>query len=274
MLGVVVYVVHIRLFVGTQQRTHRVFQRCTAVFQVFQRIQAQDAGAFIVGHAAAQQPAIPHADGVGVSVPAIALGHNVGVGDGGKELLAVGNLAGLGPADVAVGVEGVQAQFIGDFQRLGQRGLGAGAEWCARLGCALDTGDCHQAGNVTQDVVAVAFHKGVNRRPARIVHVHKSFLLSFFFQYTTLAEFVNGKLDRDDDICRPANIHRILPSPPISAVISSMRLFSRFMDVSSRISESKYEIRMGGTRNIQKMARPPGQRTSSKAPSFKKQFSL
>ena len=107
---------HIRLFVGTQQRTHRVFQRCTAVFQVFQRIQAQDAGAFIVGHAAAQQPAIPHADGVGVSVPAIALGHNVGVGDGGKELLAVGNLAGLGPADVAEKVNVSLAHTNADYK--------------------------------------------------------------------------------------------------------------------------------------------------------------
>ena len=181
MLGVVVYVVHVRLLVGTQQGTHGVFQRRAAVLQVLQRVQAEDAGAFVVGHAAAQQPAVPHADRVGVGVPAVALGHNVGVGDGRQELLAVGDLARLGPADVAVGVEGVQAQLVGDLQRLGQRGLGAGAERCARLGCALHAGHGHQTGDVAQDVVAVFLHKGVNGRPARIVHVHKNFLLMFFY---------------------------------------------------------------------------------------------
>ena len=34
MLGVVVYVVHVRLLVGTQQGTHGVFQRRAAVLQV------------------------------------------------------------------------------------------------------------------------------------------------------------------------------------------------------------------------------------------------
>ena len=42
-----------------------VLEGNAVVFQVFQGIQAQNAGAFVVGHAAAQQPAIPHAHGVG-----------------------------------------------------------------------------------------------------------------------------------------------------------------------------------------------------------------
>ena len=180
-LGVVVHVVHIGLLVGAQQSADGVLQCSAAILEVFQRVQAEDAGAFVIGHAAAQQPAVPHADGVGVGVPAVALGHNVGVGDGGQKLLPIGDFAGLGPADVAVGVEGVKAQLGGNFQCLVQRGLGAGAERCAGLGRPLHTGHSHQAGDVPQDIVTVLLHKGVNGRPARIVHVHKGFLLIFLF---------------------------------------------------------------------------------------------
>ena len=170
MLGVVVHVVHVGLLVGAKQGADGVLQLHAAVFQILQRIQAQDAGAFVIGHAAAQQPAIPHADGVGVGVPAVALGHYIGVGDGGQELLAVSDSAGLSPADVAVGIVGGKAQLLGNFQCLGQRGLGAGAERGTGGSFALDTGNGHQTGDVPQDVVAVFFGKGVDGRPTRIIH--------------------------------------------------------------------------------------------------------
>ena len=147
--GKIVYVVHVGFLIGTQQGSHGVLEGNAVVFQVFQGIQAQNAGAFVVGHAAAQQPAIPHAHGVGVSIPAVALGHNVGVGDGSQILLAVCNGAGLRPADVTFGVVGVQAKLCGNFQGFVQRSLGAFAKRCARLRRALNARHSHKAGNIT-----------------------------------------------------------------------------------------------------------------------------
>ena len=170
MLGVVVYIVHVGLLVGAQQGAHGVFQLNATVLEVFQRIQAEDARALVIGHAAAQQPAVPHADRVGVGVPAVALGHDIGVGDGAKELLAIGDAAGLGPADVAIGIEGVKAQLPGDLQRLVQCSAGAGTERCARLRRTLNAGYGNKAGDVAQDIVAVLLGKGVNGRPTHIVH--------------------------------------------------------------------------------------------------------
>ena len=170
MRGVVVHVVHIGLFVGTQQRAHRVFELDAAVLEVFQRIQAEDAGAFVVRHAAAQEPAVPDADGVGIGVPAVALGHHVGVGDGRQILLPVGDGAGLGPADVALGVIRFKAQLGGDLQRLVQRGPRPRSERRARFRRALHTWHRHQAGDVTQNIVAVLLRKSVDGRPTWIVH--------------------------------------------------------------------------------------------------------
>ena len=170
MLGIVVHVQHAGLLVGAQQRADGVAQGGAAVLQIFQRVQAQDAGAFVVGNAAAQQPAVPQADGVGVGVPAVALRHHVGVGDGGQKLLPPGDGAGLGPADVAAGVVGVQAQLGGDLQRFGQGVAGAGAEGRARFRFALHAGHGAQAGDIPQDIVTVLFGKGVDGRPAGIVH--------------------------------------------------------------------------------------------------------
>ena len=166
--GKIVYIVHVGFLVGTQQGSHGVLEGNAVVFQVFQGIQAQNAGAFVIGYAAAQQPAVPHAHGVGVSIPAVAFGHNIGVGDGGQILLAVRNGAGLRPADVAFGIVGIQAQLCGNFQGFVQRSLGTFAKWCTRLRRALNAWHSHKAGDITQDVITVIFCKCVNRRPAGI----------------------------------------------------------------------------------------------------------
>ena len=173
MLGVVVNIVHMGLLVGTQQGAHGVAQGDAAVLQVFEGVQAEDARTLVIGNAAPQQPAVAHAHGVGVGVPAVALGDNVGVGDGGKKLLPFGDGGGVRPADIAVGIIGVQTQLGGDLQRLVKGCLGTGAEGRARLGGTLDTGNGYQTGDVPQHGVAVLFGKGINGCPTRIIHSQK-----------------------------------------------------------------------------------------------------
>ena len=170
MLFVVVHIRHAGLLVGAQQGADGIALRRAIVLKIFQRVQAQDAGAFVIGHAAAQQPAVPHPDGVGVSVPAVALRHHIGVGDGGQKFLSFGNGSRLRPTDIPFGVVGGKTQLTGNFQRLVQRRSRSRAKGRARLRRAFHAGDRHQTGDVPQNVVSVVFHKGVNGRPTGVCH--------------------------------------------------------------------------------------------------------
>lgn len=92
------------------------------------------------------------------------------MGDGRQEFLAVGNGAGLCPADVSLGIMGVQAKLCSDLQTLVQGGAGTLAKRSARFRSTLNAGNGADPGDVTQDRVTVGFCKGVNGRPTGIVH--------------------------------------------------------------------------------------------------------
>ena len=170
MLLIILNIVHMGFLIGTQQRADGVFEGDAAVLEILQCIEAEDARAFVISHAAAQQPAVTHADRVGVSIPAVALRHHIGVGNGGQIFLTVRNGAGLRPADITIRIMGIQPQLGGNGQRSVQRIFGTAAKRCARFRCAFNARHGNQTGNVAQDVFTVLFRKGVNGRPTRIIH--------------------------------------------------------------------------------------------------------
>ena len=147
-----------------------------------------------------------------VGVPAVAPGHNV-AGDGRCELLAVGDPARLGPADVAVGVEGVQAQLVGDLRPA--RPWGPGPNGAPGLGAPSTLG------TATRRVMSRRMLSRFFSTKASMDAQRGSFTFIrnlIFIQYSTLAKF-KGKLRRGhvgvgvSDA--PHYRHHALPGPSV-----------------------------------------------------------
>ena len=133
------------------------------LLEEFQGVQAQHAGALVVGHAAADDPAVPHLHVEGIGGPAVALGHHVQVSDGGN--LLIGLAGQLGPAHVALAVVGGQTHLGSHLQRLIQCGGRACAEGLARLRGALHAVDIHQALDIAHNIFFVGGHECIHRGP-------------------------------------------------------------------------------------------------------------
>ena len=151
---VVVHILHVGLLVGACQCADGVAQLIALLLEELQGIQGSHHGAFVVGNAAAQQPAVLNAHGEGVGRPAVAHGHHVHMADGRQILFRV--LAGqLCIADVVFAVAGGKAHARSQLQRLVQRCTGACAEGCTLFRGALYAVDCHQSGNILQQLFLV-----------------------------------------------------------------------------------------------------------------------
>ena len=142
------------LLVGACQCADGVAQLIALLLEELQGIQGSHHGAFVVGNAAAQQPAVLNAHGEGVGRPAVAHGHHVHMADGRQILFRV--LAGqLCIADVVFAVAGGKAHACSQLQRLVQCGAGACTIGCALLGGPLHAVDCHQCGDILQQLFLV-----------------------------------------------------------------------------------------------------------------------
>ena len=142
------------LLIGACQCADGVAQLIALLLEELQGIQGSHHGAFVVGNAAAQQPAVLNAHGEGVGRPAVAHGHHVHMADGRQILFRV--LAGqLCIADVVFAVAGGKAHARSQLQRLVQRCTGACAEGCTLFRGALYAVDCHQSGNILQQLFLV-----------------------------------------------------------------------------------------------------------------------
>ena len=147
----VFHIQHTGFLVGTHQHANGIAQCACLLTQVFECIQAQQHGALIVQHAAAQHPAILLAQGERVSIPAVTGGNHIQMSDHTQIFFRF--LAGqLSPADITLFVVCGKAQLGADGQSLVQCGLGGSAEGCIGLGFALRAGDRHQASQIAQDI--------------------------------------------------------------------------------------------------------------------------
>ena len=196
-LQVVVHILHVGLLVVACQRTDGVAQLIALLLEELQGIQGSHHGALVVGHAAAQQPAVLDAHGEGVGGPAVAHRYHVHMADGSQILLGV--LTGqLGVSDVVLAVAGGKAHPGCQLQRLIQRCARACAEGCTLLGGAFHAVDGHQSGDILQQLLFVLRNVCVDFLIQCLIHdLSRSFLsgaLRRRFQNTFYCSTLKGKI--------------------------------------------------------------------------------
>ena len=171
-LQVILHILHVGLFVVTDEGTDGVAQLIALLLEELEGVQGDHHGAFIIRDAAAQQPAVLDAHLEGVGRPAVAHRHHVHMADGGQILFRIGT-GQLCVAHVVLAVAGGKAHAGCQLQRLVQCGTGALAEGCALFRGALHAVDGHQRGNVLQQLLLVFRDVRVDLLIQSLIHDHR-----------------------------------------------------------------------------------------------------
>ena len=137
---IVIQILHFTFLVGSQQSPDGIAQLHSPVFQIFQGIEAQHAGALVVHYTTAYDKALPAAQSKGVLAPACA-GHHIQMSDGSQIFLPLPH---LGITYHIFAVDGIQAQLSGYLQPQLQSFCGAGAKRHSRLLLSSDTVNGHK----------------------------------------------------------------------------------------------------------------------------------
>ena len=164
---IIVQVAHVVFLIDAQQRPDGIPQGDPLILQVFQRVQAQDAGSLVVQHAPADDVALPAPQGEGVLRPAHT-GHHVQMGDGGQIICPLPH---LGIAHPVLAVMGLQTQLPGDLQSQRQSLGRAFPEGHPGLFLPHHAVNGHQAADVPDNVLPVFLHKAVYIPHKFLVHI-------------------------------------------------------------------------------------------------------
>ena len=157
---VMLHILHAGLFVGAEKSTDGIAERDALFLQELQSVHADNGRALVINDATAQNIALPVTHGEGVGNPAGTGRHNVHMSDGGKILLTVSAEGGI--ADFIFAVAGVKTQLAADGESLIQSLFRARAEGGIFSRSLFHAVDCHKAGNVTEDGIAVGLNKLIN----------------------------------------------------------------------------------------------------------------
>ena len=136
-LTVIQNVAVVRLLVQAEEEAHPAVQRDAEIPDGLQRKEAGHHRALVVDGATAKEFAAHDLRAVGWVMPALAFGHHVQMAQHRHHLVAGTDLA---PADVAVKVGGLKAEFMAEGQRLGETGVHVRAKGFAGQGRSLHAG--------------------------------------------------------------------------------------------------------------------------------------
>ena len=165
---IMLQVAHAGFFVAAEQRANRIAERNPGILQIFQRVQTEHTGAFVVHHATADQKALALAQGEGILAPSVSGGNDVDVGDGG-EIALPPILADRGISDFVFAVDGVQTELRRNLQGAVEGAFGFDAEGRIRFGRTFDAGDADKAGDIADDVTLVGFSEAADVRKSVFV---------------------------------------------------------------------------------------------------------
>ena len=158
---IVLHIFHAGLFIASEESPDGIMKLRTTLLQIFERIEAEHGGPFIVHDAAPDEVAVFFAQDEGVGLPAIAGRDNVDMGDRGE----IGTpivFADRGIAKTVFAINGFQTKLPGDFQRAVERPTRFTSEGSALLGFRLDAWNGDETGHIPKDLLFIVANKLVN----------------------------------------------------------------------------------------------------------------
>ena len=168
-LQVVLHIPHGGLLVVAHEGADGIAQRIALLLEELQGIEDGDHRALIVGHAAADEPAVPDLHLERVARPAVAFGHHVHMADRCQILLGI-RAGQLRIADVIFAVAGGKAHPCRQLQRLVQRSACAQTIGGTLGRGTLDTIDGNERLNILEPLVLVRRNECVDLLVQSLIH--------------------------------------------------------------------------------------------------------